>query len=84
VVEGEEGVEKLTLPPETLLQLYELIVPSGSDPLPLKFTLLVGRVIDWSDPAFAVGDWLAAAMTVTETEKDAVAPPLSVTVRRNV
>ncbi len=59
------------------------MVPSVSVPEPESDTDEVGSVIDWSVPAFAVGAVFEALFTVTETSSVAVAPPLSVTVRRN-
>src|SRR5438876_883832 len=47
--------------PETLLQRYEAICPSGSTPLPASLTLLVGKVICTSLPALASGAWLGVA-----------------------
>src|SRR6476660_4077821 len=34
--------------------------PSGSEPLPESVTLFAGRVMVWSAPALAIGDWFAA------------------------
>ena len=50
--------------PDIFVQLYADILPSGSEPVPVNDTLLVGNVIDLSAPAFTVGRILAAALTV--------------------
>ena len=46
--------------PDVFVQLYADMLPSVSAPLPESVTVLVGNVIDWSVPAFAVGGILAA------------------------
>src|SRR5450755_734783 len=67
--------------PETWLQAYVVIDPSGSlDAVPTRFVRFVGKVIVMSDPAFATGGWFTgAAFTVILTVSSAVAPKLSVT-----
>ena len=50
--------------PDIFVQPYDATVPSASVPLPVNEMVLVGNVIDWSVPAFAVGGMLAAALTV--------------------
>ncbi|MEI9942591.1 MAG: hypothetical protein WDN26_00050 [Chitinophagaceae bacterium] len=57
------------------------MVPSASIPLPVNVVVDVGSVIVLAAPAFATGAWLAAT-TVTVTSLVAVAPLLSVTVKR--
>ena len=54
--------------------------PLASVPLPDMVVVLIGKVMVWSVPAFATGDWLAVAFTVTTSESFAMAPLLSVTV----
>jgi hypothetical protein len=42
--------------PEIFFQLYAIIVPSGSlEPVPSNTTLSVGKTIDLSLPALAIG-----------------------------
>ncbi len=55
-------------------------MPSASVPLPFNVTVFTGKVMTWSEPALAVGAWLAAAFTVTCKKSVPVAPLLSVTV----
>ena len=50
--------------PEIFVQLYADMLPSGSVPLPERLTVLVGNVIVWSLPAFAVGGMLAALTVI--------------------
>lgn len=71
--------------PETNAQLWFATETSSVAPAPVGqaeaviSTELVGRVIDLSGPAQAVG--ATAALTVTVILSVAVSPPLSVTVR---
>ena len=70
--------------PEVCVQVYEVIVPLGSDdPLPFNEVLLVGKVIVWLEPALATGGLFTAAFTVMVTVSASVAPPLSFTVSAN-
>ena len=80
VVVAAPGLLIVAAPPETLVQAYAVMLPSGSEPLPVTVTELVGSVMVLSVPALAVGAWLGAAFTVTVTSSDPVAPALSVTV----
>lgn len=41
--------------PETRVQAYETMEPSGSVPLPERVTEFAGKVIDWSPPALGIG-----------------------------
>ena len=69
--------------PDTLVQAYEAIVPSGSLAVPDKVAEFVGRVTVRLLPAETVGRTFTtgAGFTVTVTFAKAVAPLLSVTVR---
>jgi hypothetical protein len=75
-----EVLDVIVPEPEILVQTLETIVPSESVPDPAMVTEFVGKVIDWSGPALAIGRILDAALTVMVTEALPVAPPLSVTV----
>ena len=59
------------------------MLPSVSVPLPFKAVVLEGKVIATSEPALAVGAWLAALFTVICMVSLPVAPLLSVTVNSN-
>jgi len=83
VVDAEAGLEIVAIVPLTCVHAYDAMVPSESVPDPDTVTVETGNVIVWVTPAFAVGDWLAAAFTVTVTSAYPVAPWLSVTVKRN-